>query len=97
MKKLMILAVMMMVALNASAKETDTCKNIAEVAETIMDARQSGVSVVDMMEIAGDNDLMKKMVIYAYKQPKYNGAEFRRKEIASFKNEFYIACYEALN
>ena len=56
-----------------SDEETDFCKALGDLAETIMTARQEGASLSDMMGRIKDSeiaDIQRKIILAAYEQPR---------------------------
>lgn len=69
------------------------CKSLASVAEQFMTNRQHGVAMSDMMDIVKSGaDLHKHMVINAYNKPRYELEENQEREIAEFRDFYYLAC-----
>ena len=89
-----ILALMMALSVPAQADES-YCDQISELAEGIMSSRQGGVSMAKAMEIAGDNKLFKGMMVDAYETGRYIVESNQRREIADFRDKWYLACYKA--
>jgi hypothetical protein len=80
-------------ALAQSAAET--CPSLGELAESIMEARQSGASVSDMMAVAEGNEFVEGLVLTAFESPRYATPEFRIREIENFRNSIEALCYSA--
>lgn len=94
MKKL-ILITFILLAFNVSAKGKsmqETCAELHQYSIVVMDARQSNISLVKMMELVGDNEILKIIVIEAYKKPLYNYKPHKDTAIAEFANDIYIEC-----
>lgn len=91
MKRLIIAAV---AALTLTFTQAQDCKVIGDLAEKTMEARQVGVSVSDMMDIAKDDRLLKSIILDAYKRPRFSTEEVQRRVITDFRADWEVACYE---
>lgn len=97
--KVIIKALAISVAITSPvmAASEETCRTAKEIAESVMSARQSGVDIVQMMDIANKTEgplgnLTKKMTIDAYSFPQFSTDEYRKKGIAEFGTRHYINC-----
>lgn len=89
--KVFIAAVLMMgMAFGASA--SNNCGPVASLANTIMKARQSGMSIVKAMEIAGDDKGVQAIVRLAYMEPRYSSDLYRENAATEFETEVYLIC-----
>lgn len=105
MKPLIALALSLLVLTShASAEPTtqETCKSIADLAGTIMKARQNGRDMSELMELVGkyfeDAEERKpydRMVVLAYDSPRYSTEEYKNKAVSDFKNSVYLGCFKA--
>ena len=80
-------------------EERQRCETISEVAKTVMDNRQSGVSMRRQMEaIASDdgNELFEKIIAQAYRHPNYQTPEITSRTVGDFSDRWYRLCYDAL-
>lgn len=85
--------------INASTKEVDKCRIMADTAKLIMNARQNGRSLRDIISIlekhgAGEMSLLAKM---AYSKPRYMTPNNKKRAIAEFENTIYLMCLKASN
>lgn len=92
--KSIITAAIIAMATSAQAQE-DPCPAFGGLAETMMIARQSGLPMSQMMELAGEEDIFRRMVIDAYDRPRYGTEEIQRLEIQDFRNEIEMDCYRS--
>ena len=92
MKKLILIAALTL----STAVQANTCEEIENFARTIMDNRQSGVSLVSMIKVVKDHKLGKKMVIDAYESPIFNGKAYKDKTINEFANKWYMTCIKTI-
>lgn len=89
--KVFIAAVLMMgMAFGTSA--SNNCGPVASLANTIMKARQSGMSIVKAMEIAGDDKGVQAIVRLAYMEPRYSSDLYRENAATDFETEIYLIC-----
>ncbi len=84
-------------ALTLTAAQAQDCKMIGDLAEKTMEARQVGVPMSKMMEIAKDDRLLKTIIIDAYKKPRFSTDEFQRSATVDFRADWEVACYEVKN
>lgn len=68
------------------------CAVISNFAETIMDARQKGVPIKDLMENSGDNQITAGIIRQAYYAPLWNSSEFKKQAVTEFSNDWYKSC-----
>lgn len=75
------------------------CEVISRLAKSIMQARQSGVSMSEMMGIAArDEDfkaLAEALVIDAYDSPRYSTDGMKQRSIEDFENNVFLQCIKA--
>lgn len=70
------------------------CKEVAGAARKLMAARQGGVPMVELMELAGDNTLLQDMVKSAFAIPAFSTDSIKQRQITEFENTHYAACLE---
>ena len=81
--------------------DADTfCRNISVLAEGIMGARQSGVSMVQAMQISEEGNevyrpLFSEIIKDAYSQHRYSTKEYQNKEVTEFGIKHYLNCLES--
>ena len=90
MKTLMAAVLMMGGVFGAQA--SDNCAPVAELAKSIMRARQSGVSVVKAMQIAREDKGVQAIVRLAYMEPRYSSDLYRENAATDFETEVYLIC-----
>jgi hypothetical protein len=108
MKKLILLAAL--TASSAQAKDADwfrLCATVATTSAGIMEARQVGVEMQDLIAAVSEVDKGKeqsdmtkdmiKVVIAAYEQPRYESPEAQRMMVTDFKNEWFLKCTKQIN
>ena len=70
------------------------CTVISNFAETIMDARQKGVPIKDLMEKSGDNQITAGIIRQAYDAPLWGSSEFKKQAVTEFSNDWYKSCMQ---
>jgi hypothetical protein len=88
-----ILALLMALSAPALAKPA-ICEQIAELAKSIMTARQKGVSMVEMMGVGEDGSLTEVIVVDAYEEGRYRVEANQHRRVADFRDEWFMACYK---
>ena len=98
MKKIALLLMALSTTALASAEVPmkEVCAQLAEVAQVTMTARQSGVPVRSMMEIAVDETIV-DMVTEAYSTPSYNTPKNQDRAIQDFEDQWYLRCIKSYN
>jgi len=97
MKALTALALAILMALSTTAlaeEEKASCEQIASIAKTIMTSRQGGVSMVSVMGVARDSELLQKMTVDAYEQGRYFSKEIQERQIQNFHDKWYMWCFK---
>lgn len=73
----------------------EVCKELSFLSGTIMESRQEGVPMYDLMEIANQNPqlpIVKELVILAFEQPRYSVKSNQQDAVSEFQNEVYLEC-----
>jgi len=79
------------------------CKEVSQLASTIMDARQSGVvmsQAMDVAEAADDEqlrDMSRKLVVAAYREGSYQSPDNVRRVVRDFENQAYLECVQSID
>lgn len=72
------------------------CKSASQLAEAVMKGRQDGGSMADMMSIDYGSEQGAKsariLIVEAFKQPRYESAEYQHRAVVDFGNTVYGAC-----
>lgn len=79
-----------------------TCGLIGFSARKTMESRQAGVSMADQLRITDKflkpddpaGKLEQKIVLDAYKQPRFEVEENQQKSVEDFRDKWYLACAE---
>lgn len=94
---LLPLAAVMLFSPQAFAQK-DYCSRAAQVAESLMNARQKGVSLQDAMEALKSSypknvhGFIEKLVISAYEIPRYSSSEYQRRAAGEFRDKAHLQC-----
>lgn len=100
MKKLMISAVMVF-SFSCLAAEPDhlsTCTQLAALGKQVMQARQNGVAMADMVKLAHESDpvlrpMFLEMTKMAYDHPAYHTERMKARAIGEFHDLNFKLCY----
>ena len=103
--KIITTLVFMMLSMQAFANDeqrlkefkAEYCKEVYETAVIVMNLRQSGVSMPDLMGWTDGDELSTLMVETAFETPLYSTDEFKERAIASYSEVFYKACRKNFN
>ncbi|KKW81549.1 hypothetical protein AAV96_03300 [Acinetobacter sp. AG1] len=78
------------------------CKSTSKTARVIMNSRQKGASMSDMMDriMAVDTaveikNIIKPFILMAYNKPRFSTPEYMLKAEVDFENEAYLTCMSA--
>ena len=93
MLKPIILALTLLATPLAAETEEHPCETLGGLAALIMEARQLGAPLSEMMRIAADNELLKALTITAYQSPRFSTDSYRQEAIKDFRNEIEVMCY----
>lgn len=85
---------------HATSYGNSQCDELSKMAGRIMDSRQSGVPINDMLSVLDEHggnasSILRRWTIEAYKEPLYSTDENKRIAITEFQNEAMILCIEA--
>jgi len=87
-----ILVIALLSSMPATAQVSEFCKSITDISETIMEKRQDGVKMIDMLNLVKDNDAVRNIVIDAYDFPKFSIDENKREMVSVFSDRWLMAC-----
>lgn len=75
----------------------DPCKNLGELAWRIMNMRQTGKPLHELMEQSSlsKNPLLKEIIIKAYERPAYPDGPGKTQAETDFRNDIEVLCYKA--
>ena len=94
MKKTILLAMALM-SFNSVADDAD-CSAFYELAENIMDARQSGVPMPKMLEMLDEyKHVTTPIVLSAYKMSRYRTERIKKEVVEEFATKWMLLCIES--
>lgn len=73
----------------------EKCQAVSNLAATVMERRQEGVSMADLMA-AVDDDIVHDMIVEAYEQPRFGTDSVARTLIEDFRDQWYLDCVKSL-
>lgn len=83
----------------AAEGEQASCADISELAANIMESRQSGTAMADMMTLADGagsaSDLIEAMVVSAYEMPRFQTPTHQRRQVAEYRDAWHLRCVKA--
>lgn len=74
-------------------EDGDICAAVGSLAEQIMEARQGGTPMSELMEIAGDGPALRQLVIEAFEISRYSTPRHRERVVEDFRADAELACY----
>ena len=89
---------------SATAQEQEACANLTKFSEQVMGYHQSSVlmnevlkEVDAMVNVPNDSkQLLKDVVMEAYRQPVFTDQSFRDRQKSDFANEVHLKCLESM-
>lgn len=96
MKKTLIAIALVLVSVPALAQGHSNCKVAHLLATHIMDARQKGMAMPDVMEIVATDKAATELAKIAYDRPRWSTKEMQSKEVADFANDAFAACVKTV-
>ena len=94
MKYLLITAVILLSTVTAQANK-ELCTEVSGAASLIMELRQSNAPLSSVLEIAGDVAILERLVLEAYKKPRYSSQVYKANAIADFGNLAMLTCLQS--
>lgn len=88
----------------ATAQGQEACANLAKFSEQAMSYHQSNVLMDDVFKEvdtmanvpSGSKQLLKDIVVEAYKQPVFTDQSFRDRQRVDFANDVHLKCLESM-
>jgi hypothetical protein len=77
------------------AQKDELCEAVHGAAENVMRARQGGVPMPKMMEMASKAAGGRELVVAAYREPMFSSDSYIERAVVKFANEAYLACITA--
>jgi hypothetical protein len=81
-------------------EDLEECKDMAEIARSMMDLRQRGVSMSRLMEVASNEEdpywkgVFQYLVEQAFQRQRYDSLESRALAVSEFEDVAYMGCYQ---
>lgn len=88
----------------ATAQGQEACANLAKFSEQAMSYHQSNVLMDDVFKEvdtmanvpSGSKQLLKNIVVEAYKQPVFTDQSFKDRQRVDFANDVHLKCLESM-
>jgi len=83
-----------------AAKDT-ACEQVAGLAKSMMEARQGGIAMTQVLEVAkkmdaeSGTDVGRNMVMAAFDVPRFHGEEAQARAIQDFSNDMHLSCLKS--
>lgn len=80
--------------------DTAFCKVVSDYARMVMESRQKGVAMADMIEISEKaspevGPALKKMIVAAFEEPRMAVEVNQQRRIRDFENDAYLDCIKS--
>lgn len=72
--------------------EREGCDAVSHMAKTVMQQRQQGMSISEMMKHDQGQDWIRKVMMDAYDEPRYSTSEYQQETIVEFSNKYHLLC-----
>jgi len=95
--KTLLLAPALLLSTNLSAATYEQCKGVTSVADSVMTARQAGISLDQVMDVVIAQDMesdVTPIVMLAYDVPRYSTESYQTGAINDFKSKILKVCME---
>lgn len=100
--KAVLLTIASLIALSGNANaQKATCSKAAKVAESLMQARQKGVSLQNAMDAMISSypktahKYVRILVMDAYSSPRYHSEEMQQRAIDDFRDKSHLSCLKS--
>ena len=94
--KILILSVVALISTSQAAKADPVdCEGMARIASIVMEKRQNGAAISDIIKIVQGNSLAERMVVEAYEVRRFKAETWKDSEVAEFRDRWYLDCYKA--
>ncbi|NLR98689.1 hypothetical protein HGP17_17865 [Rhizobium sp. P38BS-XIX] len=75
------------------------CQQLGELAKGVMQNRQIGVNMSDMMKVADsgrpEGSVLRNLVMMAYDTPQYSTEAMQSAAVQEFANQIQLTCYKS--
>jgi hypothetical protein len=79
----------------ANDSEPATCEQYAELAKVVMQVRQAGVSLQEVLSLVEKGTVSETIVLNAWDQPRMSTTANQKRIIRDFVDAVYLACVRA--
>ena len=79
----------------AEEPELDVCDELNNLARSVMNARQAGMEMRQLIEVVRGNEASEvaiEIIIRAYEMPRFSVEKNKQNAIKDFQNEIYLQC-----
>lgn len=96
--KIIAITLMLIVSTHTTAQDLsdDDCNSIESIARQLMQHRQSGTNLKDIMSVF-EWEAARTIVLDAYGSPRYSLKKNQDKEVDEFANKWYLSCLKAMD
>ena len=81
----------------AQQDSTQPCPLVGEIASKTLEAYTVGVPMSDMLEIADGDELLVKIIMDAYDEPRYSTPDVVASTNFEFRNKWEYDCFQTLS
>ena len=92
-----VVALAMSAGVQANRSDTSVCNDLQELGYKIMELRQLGVPVSQVIAASDGNKTVNSIIISAYEEMQYNTKEYQIRASREFANKVYIECFKAVS
>lgn len=94
---LCIVALSACVGVHAKKPGPEVCDDLYELAFKVMNLRQNGTPVSELIALTGGNKIANAIVIAAYEETQYSTREYQIRANKEFANRVFIECFKSIN
>ncbi len=97
--KNVLACVFLTISVSVYAKKSgpEVCDDLYELAFKVMNLRQNGTPVSDLIALTGGNRIANAIVIAAYEETQYSTREYQNRASKEFANRVFIECFKSIN
>lgn len=94
---LCVVALAVSVSVHAKKPGPEVCDDLYELAFKVMNLRQNGTPVSELIALTGGNKIANAIVIAAYEETQYSTREYQIRANKEFANRVFIECFKSIN
>jgi hypothetical protein len=76
----------------APSGHAEMCATLATFASVVMSSHQVGVPLAAVLDIAGEDELLRSIVLSAYLRGRYATEAMQAREVADFRDHVHVLC-----